>query len=69
VTLATCVQNKAVDAIAEKLVSSRMPFFVFGNALRLGLLAKEWTLDAQVERDRRVVTVAGRYLPIYPYPP
>jgi hypothetical protein len=59
VTLATCVQNKAVDAIAEKLVASAMPFFVYGNTARLGLLAKEWTLEEQVERDPRVVAIAG----------
>jgi hypothetical protein len=54
VTLATCVQNKAVDAIAEKLVKAATPFFVHGNDARLGLVAKEWTLAAQVERDPRV---------------
>jgi hypothetical protein len=41
VTLATCVQNKAVDAIAEKL-GDRVPFFVHGNDERLGLVAKQY---------------------------
>jgi hypothetical protein len=60
VTLATCVQNKAVDAIAEKLAAAALPFFVFGNDARLSLLAKEWTLQAQVDRDPRVVAAAAR---------
>lgn len=58
VTLATCVQNKAVDAIAEKLGSlpnGQLPFFVTGNVTRLGLQAIKWTIDSQVERDPRVV--------------
>lgn len=58
VTLATCVQNKAVDAIAEKLGSlpkGQLPFFVTGNITRLGIQAIKWTIDCQVERDPRVV--------------
>lgn len=49
VTLATCVQNKAVDAIAEKLAAcnGRVPFFVFGNGERLGPVARRWTIEAQ----------------------
>ena len=51
ISLATCVQNKAVDAIAEKLVSANnIGFFVYGNEERLGLIAKQWTLDAQAQR-------------------
>eukprot|EP00043_Microstomoeca_roanoka_P016270 m.165419 g.165419 ORF g.165419 m.165419 type:complete len:791 (-) comp16424_c0_seq1:136-2508(-) len=51
VTLATCVQNKAVDAITEKLAKSKqIPFFVHGNEKRLGLVSKEWTIEAQVNR-------------------
>lgn len=62
VALATCVQNKAVDAIAEKLATSAdVPFFVFGNEARLGLLARQWTLPAQVERDPRVVVLSARF--------
>lgn len=61
VALATCVQNKAVDAIADKLARSRdVPFFVHGNKQRLGLLAKEWTLEAQMLRDARVVVLSAR---------
>lgn len=55
VTLACCVQNKAVDSIAEKLVKCRdIPFFVVGNENRLGLLAIQWTLDAQIIRHPRM---------------
>lgn len=61
IVLATCVQNKAVDAIAEKFaVEKDIPFFVFGNPERLGLLAKSWTLESQVDRDPRVVVVKRR---------
>jgi len=58
VTLATCVQNKAVDAIAEKFAKvNNIIFFVYGNEQRLGMLAKEWTLDSQVMRDYRVISI------------
>ncbi|KAJ1442997.1 hypothetical protein B484DRAFT_38313 [Ochromonadaceae sp. CCMP2298] len=52
ISLATCVQNKAVDAIAEKLATGQIGFFVVGNEDRLGLFAKMWTLDAQMYRNR-----------------
>lgn len=54
VALATCVQNKAVDAIAEKL-GGRIPFFVFGNDDRLGLIAKQYTIEGQVKRHPDVL--------------
>jgi hypothetical protein len=60
VSLVTCVQNKAVDAIAEKLRSIEkgvLPFFVVGNTERLGLIAQQWTIERQVERDPRVVAL------------
>lgn len=60
VALATCVTNKAVDSIAEKLAAARLPFFVFGSSLRLGLVARRWTLDAQTDRDERVVIATAR---------
>eukprot|EP00041_Stephanoeca_diplocostata_P019945 m.437112 g.437112 ORF g.437112 m.437112 type:complete len:758 (-) comp21431_c0_seq1:838-3111(-) len=56
VALATCVQNKAIDAISEKFAHN-IPFIVFGNDDRLGLISKYWTLHAQVARDRRVVQI------------
>lgn len=61
VTLVTCVQNKAVDAIAQKLGSlprGELPFFVAGNVARLGIDAIKWTIDCQVDRDPRVVALA-----------
>jgi hypothetical protein len=62
ISLATCVQNKAVDAIAEKLASANnIGFFVFGNEERLGLLAQRWTLAAQTGRDGRVVRAARSF--------
>jgi hypothetical protein len=62
-SLVTCVQNKAVDAIAEKLCSigkGILPFIVIGNVDRVGLTAMQWTLDAQAKRDARVVPIALR---------
>jgi hypothetical protein len=59
VSLATWVQNKAVDAIAEKLASANnIGFFVVGNEERLGLLAKRWTLEAQLDRDPEFMRAA-----------
>ena len=59
IALATCVQNKAVDAISEKLASGGLPFFVFGNDARLGLVSASWTLAAQTERDPAVVRLSS----------
>jgi hypothetical protein len=53
VILATCVQNKAVDSIAEKLGSlsvGDLPFFVLGKSDRLGIEANKWTLESQVSK-------------------
>lgn len=51
----------AVDAIAEKLsTGASVRFFVVGYDTRLGLLAKEWTIEAQVERDPRVKSLRTR---------
>ena len=55
----TCVQNKAVDAIAEKLGATPMPFVVFGSPERLGDCARQHTLDAQTMRDPAVVQADG----------
>jgi len=60
--LVTCVQNKAVDSIAEKLATSAMTFVVFGNDKNLGPTAVRYTLKAQVERDPEVLRVAARLL-------
>lgn len=56
VALATCVQNKAVDAIADKL-EDRVPFFVYGREDRLGLVSKRNTISGQIERHPEVVTL------------
>jgi hypothetical protein len=64
IILATCVQNKAVDSIAEKLGSLRvgnLPFFVLGNSDRLGIEANKWTLESQVSTDTRVVPLLKRF--------
>ncbi len=47
VALVTCVQNKAVDSLAEKLASTVLtcPFFVVGNEKNLGSTAAAYTLD------------------------
>ena len=51
--IVTCVQNKAVDSIAEKL-AGHIPFLVFGNEDRLGETAKKYLLQEQVERHKDV---------------
>ena len=55
--IVTCVQNKALDSIAEKLGPTGMPFIVYGNPSRLGDCAERFTLKAQVERDPAVMRV------------
>ena len=52
--LVSCVSNKAIDAIAEKFVR-RLPFIVVGRDERVGPTARQWTLEAQVNRDPEVV--------------
>lgn len=60
-TLVTCVQNKAVDSIAEKLAKSlNLCFFVLGNDDRLGGVAQQWTVPRQVLRDSNVLSVETR---------
>ena len=58
--IVTCVQNKALDSIAEKLGPTGMPFVVYGNPSRLGDWAKRFTLAAQVERHPEVVGFGER---------
>ena len=56
--LVTCVQNRAVDSIAERLsrAEDNVRFFVVGNPARLGPTASMFLIDSQVERRRSVVT-------------
>ena len=58
--IVTCVQNKAVDSIAEKLGPTGMPFIVYGNPSRLGDCSKQFTLDAQIKRAPGVVLAHAR---------
>jgi ATP-dependent RNA/DNA helicase IGHMBP2 len=70
VALVTGLSNKAVNAVAKKFADGirssigshgqqqGIPFIVYGNDDRLGLVARQWTLDAQVERDTRVMVTA-----------
>lgn len=51
--LVTCVQNKAVDSVAEKLAKGKTPFFVLGKAENLGGVAKHWTIPQQVTPSTR----------------
>jgi hypothetical protein len=55
--IVTCVQNRAIDSIVEKLRTTGMPFVVYGNPSRLGEHAREYTVEAQVLRDPAVVAV------------
>jgi len=61
--LVLCVQNKAVDAIAEKLCenATELPFMVIGHTGRIGETAKEWTLDAQIARRPEVVAMTEKF--------
>ena len=56
VSIVTAIQNKAIDALAEKFARTfaDMPFVVDGNPKRLGPVAAEYTLKAQVERHEYV---------------
>ena len=58
VAIVTCVQNKAVDAIAEKLAKSieHLPFIAVGSVDRIGDTSALYTLDAQVLRHPEVVS-------------
>jgi hypothetical protein len=60
--LVTCVQNKAVDSIAEKLATSSVPFVVLGRDANLGPAAVKHTIQAQIERDAGVVLAERRVL-------
>jgi hypothetical protein len=59
--LVTCVQNKAVDSIVEKLAQSidRLPFFVHGDSATLGDCAVRFTAPAQAARDPEVVRLGA----------
>lgn len=52
-TIVTAVQNRAIEAIVVKFISSGTPFIV-GGRRPIGEACK-WTLEAQVDRDSRVV--------------
>jgi hypothetical protein len=47
------VQNRAIEALTEKFARTQTPFIVGGR--RPSGMSLEWTLDAQVDRDRAVV--------------
>eukprot|EP00039_Didymoeca_costata_P019562 m.338028 g.338028 ORF g.338028 m.338028 type:complete len:751 (-) comp18294_c0_seq1:152-2404(-) len=49
VALVTCVQNKAVEAVVEKLAGN-VVFYVTGNPTRLPALSLKWTLESQAKR-------------------
>lgn len=53
--IVTCVQNRAVDALAHKFQSSAVRFLVIGSADRLGDTAKQHTLDSLVLKASAVV--------------
>jgi DNA polymerase III delta prime subunit len=54
--LICAVQNKAIEALAEKFVMASTGFIVVGR--RATGVAMEWTLDAQVARDPHVLDTA-----------
>ena len=47
--LVSCVQNKAIEAIVEKLAESSLQFIVIGNTKRLKPKSCDCLLDRQVE--------------------
>lgn len=53
--IVTCVQNKALDSIVEKLGPTGFPFIVYGNPSRLGDCAKSFLMSSQVMRHPQVV--------------
>ena len=57
IAIVTCVQNKAVDALAEKFGAniSVLPFIAVGSDASIGDTAAQFTLNAQVNRDPAVV--------------
>jgi hypothetical protein len=54
--IVTCVQNRAVDALACKFQSSAVRFLVIGSPDRLGDTAKQHSLSCLVARDPTVVS-------------
>ena len=55
--IVTCVQNRAVESIVEKLRITGLQFVVHGNPGRLGEHAKLYTAKAQALRDPEVVAL------------
>ena len=55
----TCMQNRALDSIAEKLCMGGFPFVVLGHESRLGETARRHTLEAQVQRDQGILKSAS----------
>jgi hypothetical protein len=55
VAIVTCVQNRAVDALACKFQSGVIPFLVLGSPDRLGDTAKQYALETRVENVETVV--------------
>ena len=64
VVLATCVQNKAIESIVEKLETTieTVPFLVIGNVARLGSSSQAFLLDPQVLRDSEVLSMQAEIL-------
>jgi hypothetical protein len=52
-TLVSAVQNRAIESIVQKMVSTAVetPFVVHGNEKRLSPTSLQWTVDAQAKRD------------------
>ena len=59
VAIVTCVQNRAVDALACKFQNSDIGFIVLGSPDRLGDTAKKYALDSRVETVAAVVLQRG----------
>jgi hypothetical protein len=57
VCIVTCVQNKAIDAIAEKLAttSEDLPFVVVGRPKNLGVISRNFLLEQQIGRHEDVM--------------
>jgi hypothetical protein len=59
VAIITCVQNRAVDALACKFQSSSVGFIVLGSPDRLGDTAKKFALESRVEAEANVALQRG----------
>ncbi|CAM9748570.1 unnamed protein product, partial [Ectocarpus sp. 12 AP-2014] len=62
--LVTSTRNQAVDAVTEKIHT--LGVLVFGNDMRLGKFAKQFTIDGRLQNDPELVFWRHHLLPNFP---